>query len=577
MNLSHVKRYLLKASLVCSVLFLNPILLNSQDKNENTQIMETQLLQGEIIFFTKHRTVSGIVLGDIYSMDPDGGNVQQLTDFSNDIFVTERPEISSDGSKLAFCSNYNAWKSSNYVDAFMLDFATGKITRATGSEKTTPAASTGTVNVIVSDPKGYALTPSAIRISYSGCTNFVTGNSATLTVPANEEIWIKAEVARGKGDIELVTVPASGNSSVQLNLMDGTLTVESCSPSPNGNYLAASRNSETISEQGEAFPWYKILIWDSIQGSLLAEAGGLKLNGDKHPAFSPDGLMLAVCTGELFSNSLAVLSTSNITATPTILVEGKRYPNQEFCSDPTWSPNSSDIVFVYNVIDAFGNLQANLYKVSANGGTPVQLTFYSGNEIVSRPSYSPDGTRIAFSRLKSYNSIFTFFDWVFGIYTGDIYIIPSNGGTSVSITSDGNAIDPSWGTVNSAVDVAENSVTKPNAFSLAQNYPNPFNPSTTIKYSIPSSNVMLNSVQHLNDETPKQSLPDGRQVRGDNVNVTLIIYDILGREIATLVNKEQSPGNYQVEWNGVNNTSGVYFYELRTGNYKSVKKMLLMK
>ena len=61
----------------------------------------------------------------------------------------------------------------------------------------------------------------------------------------------------------------------------------------------------------------------------------------------------------------------------------------------------------------------------------VQLTFYSGNEIVSRPSYSPDGTKIAFNRLKvkQYN-IFTFFDWVFVNFTGDIYIIPSNGGTA---------------------------------------------------------------------------------------------------------------------------------------------------
>ena len=68
---------------------------------------------------------------------------------------------------------------------------------------------------------------------------------------------------------------------------------------------------------------------------------------------------------------------------------------------------------------------------------------------------------------------------------------------------------------------------------LSQNYPNPFNPSTTIKYSI-----------------PKQS------------NVTLKVFDVLGSEVATLVNKEQPQGNYEVEFDGAELTSGIYFYRI---------------
>ena len=63
---------------------------------------------------------------------------------------------------------------------FVIDFITGKIERVTGFEKTTQTTETGTVNVTVNDPKGYAISPSAIRISYRGCSNFVTGNSATF-------------------------------------------------------------------------------------------------------------------------------------------------------------------------------------------------------------------------------------------------------------------------------------------------------------------------------------------------------------------------------------------------------------
>lgn len=91
------------------------------------------------------------------------------------------------------------------------------------------------------------------------------------------------------------------------------------------------------------------------------------------------------------------------------------------------------------------------------------------------------------------------------------------------------------------------------SYKLEQNFPNPFNPSTTINYSIPSN------VKH---ETSKTKL---------------IVYDLLGREISTLVNKEQKPGNYEVQFNARNLTSGIYFYKITSGNFVSVKKMTLLK
>jgi hypothetical protein len=112
-------------------------------------------------------------------------------------------------------------------------------------------------------------------------------------------------------------------------------------------------------------------------------------------------------------------------------------------------------------------------------------------------------------------------------------------------------------------------------FSLFQNYPNPFNPSTTISYNIPLS-VMLNSFQHLGDSKIPNQLGD------NNVIVTLKVYDILGREISTLVNQKQKPGNYEVEFSshsgeGRNLPSGIYIYELRAGEFFQTKKMLLIK
>jgi hypothetical protein len=93
----------------------------------------------------------------------------------------------------------------------------------------------------------------------------------------------------------------------------------------------------------------------------------------------------------------------------------------------------------------------------------------------------------------------------------------------------------------------------PTEYSLSQNYPNPFNPSTTIKYSIP------------NVES------------GHAPTVLLKVYDILGREVATLVNKQQKAGNYEVTFNALNLTSGVYFYRLKSGGFTQSKKMILLK
>ncbi|MFZ1292494.1 MAG: YCF48-related protein [Melioribacteraceae bacterium] len=92
-----------------------------------------------------------------------------------------------------------------------------------------------------------------------------------------------------------------------------------------------------------------------------------------------------------------------------------------------------------------------------------------------------------------------------------------------------------------------------NEFSLNQNYPNPFNPTTTIEYSIP-----------LNDKR-------------ETSNVHLIIYDILGREVKTLVNEIQKPGNYNIQFDGSKLSSGVYYYQLKYGSFVQTKKMLLLK
>ncbi|MBL7075453.1 T9SS type A sorting domain-containing protein [candidate division KSB1 bacterium] len=89
---------------------------------------------------------------------------------------------------------------------------------------------------------------------------------------------------------------------------------------------------------------------------------------------------------------------------------------------------------------------------------------------------------------------------------------------------------------------------QPKAYSLLQNYPNPFNPTTTIKYSL-----------------PKES------------KVTLKIFNILGGEVATLVNEHQPAGYHQISWDASGYSSGIYFYQIQAGEFQKVRKMVLLK
>jgi hypothetical protein len=102
----------------------------------------------------------------------------------------------------------------------------------------------------------------------------------------------------------------------------------------------------------------------------------------------------------------------------------------------------------------------------------------------------------------------------------------------------------------------------PSVFSLEQNFPNPFNPSTVIQYSIPA--VKTGHAPSLHE-------------------VTLKVYDVLGREVAVLVNEHQSPGDYKVEWDATGLASGVYLYSINvettigSAGFTRVKKMVLLR
>ncbi len=105
-----------------------------------------------------------------------------------------------------------------------------------------------------------------------------------------------------------------------------------------------------------------------------------------------------------------------------------------------------------------------------------------------------------------------------------------------------------WLAAGSPTGIKKEDLDIPSTYKLSQNYPNPFNPSTVISFSIPNASI-----------------------------TKLSVYNILGQEVATLVNKELSAGSYKFEFNANSLTSGIYFYKLQSNNYSQVKKMMLIK
>ena len=204
-------------------------------------------------------------------------------------------------------------------------------------------------------------------------------------------------------------------------------------------------------------------------------------------------------------------------------------------TNPAYSPDGAQIAYC-GFTDENNSSTYEIYKMNSDGTNNSKLT--NNNFMDSNPRWSPDGTRFVFGSDRH------------EVNKWEVYIMNVDGSNVHRVTNSPSgitAINPVWMPLDSSTFVNEVSLPLEN-FQLYQNHPNPFNPTTIIPYQVPQLSF-----------------------------VTIKVYDVLGSEIATLVNEEKSAGNYKVNFNGSNAPSGVYFYRIQSGEFIKTKKMVLLK
>jgi len=242
-------------------------------------------------------------------------------------------------------------------------------------------------------------------------------------------------------------------------------------------------------------------------------------------------------------NSVKILNAALTNNVAALRASDGTYRAMLLCWDPQYADGDTTALIMQKVYDylVMNIIPVELTSFAANvNGNSVSLTWSTATETnnsgfeVQKKSSNSEWTSIGFvagfgttTEAKSYSFVDN--NLAIGSYTYRLKQIDFNGMTEYSneVFMDVNA---------------------PATFSLEQNYPNPFNPSTLIKYSVAQDGF---------------------------VNVS--IFNLLGEKVATLVNSNMKAGSYEINFNASQLSSGVYFYSIEAGDFKAVRKMLLMK
>lgn len=361
------------------------------------------------------------------------------------------------------------------------------------------------------------------------------------------------------GHLGVVARTVNGGSSWNLSVVGDSLSLE--------NIYAIDENIALVIARD--YSPDKSMIWRTSNGGatwIQVYEQSVNLNAIE---VNPSGTGL--CVGNAAGGRWSILKTTNFgtswdTTGMFLAGSGNGYGNCLYS-------NGSDYWFGASAGRLFhtSNNGASWDSVIVGSSTVTNLWFNGSIGIISAgQKYRSTDGGLTWNPITHPASSFTptagIGDKFWQVSAGSIYIYTStdsglNWSTSTSVeTKTDIAISRTGGTVwiatasarvlhnSSGVGISTISSQVPENFSLSQNYPNPFNPSTKIKFAIPNSSF-----------------------------VKLAVYDMLGREVSSLVNEQLQPGTYEYEFDASQLNSSVYFYKISAEQFSEVKKMILIK
>lgn len=233
--------------------------------------------------------------------------------------------------------------------------------------------------------------------------------------------------------------------------------------------------------------------------------------------------------------------------------------------NPLWEYDSLGVftvkLTVSNGQDSFSKTFNDYITIRREPGAPVILSSFPAafdttiakREEIEFKINAVDTSLYPLNYFWSLNGIQKSTDTTYA-YRASSFNVPRTDTVSLDVSNGYNTQNRQWliRVVNDVLSLETENKLQPLSYQLNENFPNPFNPSTTIKYTVPGN-------------------------QSSSIHVSIAVYDLIGREVAHLVNKDHYPGEYAVTFDAGNLSSGIYYYQMKSGTFNQVKPMVLLK